>query len=270
MMNAAMAPQRDLRAEIEGLGSWFHNLHLPGGVQTAPDHFLGDFPSFKWQAIAPHLPDDLSGRRVLDIGCNAGFYSFALAERGAEVLGIDTDRRYLRQAEWARELLGVERVRFTEASVFDVDRLEGPFDIVFFMGVLYHLRYPLLALDLVARLRPQRLVFQTLTFGDDNVSSHAREESDFATRERLAEPSWPHMAFIEGSFCKDPTNWWVPNHAAVLGMLRSAGFTIIERPGHEIYLCEISGGAERGIDKDVAFAVEAARCGERQSKGRRP
>ena len=264
------AQRRDLRAEIDALGPWFHNLHLPGGIETAPGHFLGDFPTFKWQAIAPHIPADLTGWRVLDIGCNAGFYSFALAERGAEVLGIDPDRRYLRQAEWARELLGARRVRFAEASVFDADRLEGPFDIVFFMGVLYHLRYPLLALDLIARLRPERLVFQTLTFGDDSVSPHARQETDFSTRERLAEASWPQMAFIEGSFCNDPTNWWVPNHAAVEGMLRSAGFKVIARPGHEIYLCEFSGGTQRETDKGATLAVEAARRGERQPKGRGP
>ena len=271
MMKAARrtAVEQDLRAEIEELGSWFHNLHLPGGVQTAPDHFLGDFPAFKWNAIKDHIAEDLSGQRVLDIGCNAGFYSFALAERGAEVLGIDTDRRYLRQAEWARDLLGEERVRFREASVFEVDRLEGRFDIVFFMGVLYHLRYPLLALDLIARLQPSRLVFQTLTFGDDSVSPHARQETTFETRDRLAEASWPHMAFIEDSFCGDPTNWWVPNHAAVAGMLRSAGFTITARPGHEIYLCELSGGTRRETDNGVRSAAEAVRRGEHQPEGGR-
>lgn len=272
MMEAARrtATARDLRAEIEQLGSWFHNLHLPGGVQTAPGHFLGDFPAFKWNAIKDHIAEDLSGQRVLDIGCNAGFYSFELAKRGAEVLGIDTDRRYLRQAGWARDLLDAEHVRFRKASVFDVDRLEGQFDIVFFMGVLYHLRYPLLALDLIARLKPARLVFQTLTFGDDRVSRHARQETDFATRDRLAEASWPHMAFVEGSFCEDPTNWWVPNHAAVAGMLRSAGFAISARPGHEIYLCEFSGGVEREIDNGVQPAVEAVRRGEHQPEGRKP
>jgi tRNA (mo5U34)-methyltransferase len=260
--------ERDLRAEIAALAPWFHNLHLPGGIETAPDHFLGDFPAFKWAAIKDHLPADLSGRRVLDIGCNAGFYSFALAERGAGVLGIDTDRHYLRQAEWAREVLDARRVRFQQASVYEADHLEGPFDIIFFMGVLYHLRHPLLALDLIARLKPAMMVFQTLTFGDEAVSPHAREESDFATRERLAEPSWPHMAFIEGRFCADPTNWWVPNHAAVMGMLRSAGFEVVAQPGHEIYLCRFAGGVEPEVEADLQAALLAVQRGERQSRGR--
>ena len=83
------------------LAPWFHNLHLPDGRQTAPDHPLGDFPAFKWRQIAPHVPVHLAGRRALDIGCNAGFYSFELARRGAQVTAIDSDERYLAQARWA-------------------------------------------------------------------------------------------------------------------------------------------------------------------------
>src|ERR1041385_2462769 len=86
---------------IQNLQPWFHNLHLPDGTQTAPDHRLGDFPRFKWQQIGGHLPADLTGWRVLDIGCNAGFYSFELGGRGAHVLGIDIDPHYLKQARWA-------------------------------------------------------------------------------------------------------------------------------------------------------------------------
>ena len=76
---------------VEALAPWFHNLHLPGGVQTAPRHALGDFPAFKWREIADGWPHDLSGWRALDVGCNAGFYSFELAKRGAHVLGIDRE-----------------------------------------------------------------------------------------------------------------------------------------------------------------------------------
>src|SRR5437764_1834439 len=91
------------RSQIEALRPWFHNVHLPDGTQTCPDHWLGDFPRFKWQQIAPHLPADLTGWTALDIGCNAGFYSFELVRRGAAVLGIDSDERYLRQARWTAE-----------------------------------------------------------------------------------------------------------------------------------------------------------------------
>ena len=112
--------------KIRAFAPWFHNLHLPDGTQTAPDHFLGDFPNFKWQQIAPHIPADLSGWRVLDIGCNAGFYSFECARRGATVIGIDVDSHYLQQAVWAARQLGFEeQVTFRQMQVYDLARETG-------------------------------------------------------------------------------------------------------------------------------------------------
>ena len=82
----------DLARRIEELGPWFHNLHL-GPHQTAPDHFLGDFPRTKFERFAHAIPEDLSGKSVLDIGCNAGFYSLEMKRRGAaRVLGVDVWR----------------------------------------------------------------------------------------------------------------------------------------------------------------------------------
>src|SRR5213595_3661864 len=80
---------------VAELGEWFHNLDLHG-VATAPHHFLGDFPNVKWKCIEHSIPNDLSGATVLDLGCNAGFYSIQMKRRGAaRVLGIDVDDRYL-------------------------------------------------------------------------------------------------------------------------------------------------------------------------------
>ncbi len=95
------ASHQDAAEEVVRLGPWFHNLHLPDGTQTAPQHLLGDFPAVKWRQIAPLVPADLEGCRALDIGCNAGFYSFELARRGAEVTAMDIEPRYLEQARWA-------------------------------------------------------------------------------------------------------------------------------------------------------------------------
>ena len=228
----------DKQRQIDALAPWFHNLHLPGGVQTLPHHFLGgDFPNFKWQQIRRFVPADLHGWRVLDVGCNAGFYSFQLAERGASVLGIDVEPHYLAQAEWARGELGLEqRVEFRCMEVYDIARSQESFDLVWFMGVFYHLRYPLLALDLLAERTRRLMMFQTLTMPGDDVAANTAD-CPIDDRSRLLAPGWPKMAFIEHRLADDPTNWWAANHACVEAMLRSSGLRIDARPGHEIYLC---------------------------------
>ena len=230
--------------EIEALGPWFHNLHLPDGTQTAPDHFLGgDFPSFKWREIEPVLPARLDGWHVLDVGCNAGFYSFELAKRGATVVGIDVEPLYLTQAKWAAKEFGLaDKVEFREMQVYDLARTTEAFDLVWFMGVFYHLRYPMLALDLLAERTRRLMMFQTLTMPGDSVYS-AKHDYPITERTPLLESGWPKMAFIEHRFAGDPTNWWVPNHAGVEAMLRSAGLKVKARPGHEIYLCELDPGS---------------------------
>ncbi len=227
-----------LQRQIDALGPWFHNLHLPGGEQTAPSHFLGgDFPAFKWREIEPFIPADLHGWRVLDVGCNAGFYSFELARRGADVVGIDVDARYLAQATWARAQFGLEdRVAFRNMEVYEIARSTETFDIVWFMGVFYHLRYPTLALDLLAQRTRRMMIFQTLTMPGEAVRAETTD-CDIADRAPLLDPGWPKLAFIEHSVAGDPTNWWAPNHAAVEAMLRSAGLRVASRPGHEIYVC---------------------------------
>lgn len=231
-------PQTPTEEHVAALGPWFHNLRLPDGTWTAPEHPLGDFPGFKWRQIASYLPEDLTGWRALDIGCNAGYYSFELARRGATVTSFDIDSHYLRQARWvARKYDLADAITFRQMQVYDVARLEQSFDLVLFLGVFYHLRYPLLALDLVADKVERLMAFQTLTVPEDSVSEAAPDRS-IDDREALKKPGWPRMAFVEGRLAGDPTNWWVPNRAGIEALLRSSGLRITGRPGHEIYLCE--------------------------------
>lgn len=239
------------------LAPWFHNLHLPGGLQTAPDHPLGDFPRFKWHEIAPHLPEDLTGLRALDIGCNAGFYTFEFARRGAQVLAIDIDAHYLRQARWAAERLGLsEQIELRQLGVYELARIDPqPFDVVLFLGVLYHLRHPLLALDLVASLTAGTLVVQTLTLPGEALL-RVPEDLPIGARERMRDPGWPTMAFIEHALAGDQTNWWAPDAAAVEAMLRSCGLAVRGRPGHEIWVC--APDSRRPRDARIGAELDAA------------
>jgi tRNA (mo5U34)-methyltransferase len=225
--------------EIQRLGPWFHNLHLPNGTETAPDHPLGDFPAVKWEQIANSIPADLTGWRAVDIGCNAGFYSFELARRGARVVGIDVDEHYLRQARWARDCFGLD-VEFRRQSVYDLGRTAERFDLVVFLGVLYHLRYFMLGLDVVAEKVERLLVFQTLMM-PGTLWADTPTDLPLTGRRRMRRPDWPKVAFIEKRLAGDPTNWWAPNVAAIYAMLRSSGLEIVERPGHELFVCRPTG-----------------------------
>ena len=264
---------QQLQDRVRELEPWFHNVHLPaddgGTVQTRPDGPFGDFPRFKWNEIAPHLDADLSGQRVLDIGCNAGFYTIELARRGADVTAIDLSDHYLTQAKLAVEVSGVgDKVTFHKTQVYDLARQVGPaweFDLILFMGVFYHLRYPLLGLDVVrSKLKVGgRMVFQTLTMpgGDEPAGATDTTNATFQTRDRLTADGWPKMAFFEHGFVDDPTNWWAANAAACEAMLRSTGLEIVARPGHEIYLARATESHGSGL-RDVRDAEFAAATGQ--------
>jgi tRNA (mo5U34)-methyltransferase len=243
----------DLAQRIAELGQWFHNIDLHG-VPTAPDHFLGDYPRVKWEHIAPAIPEDLTGATVLDIGCNGGFYSMEMKRRGASrVLALDVDDRYLDQGRFAAATLGYD-IEFQKLSVYDVDQVPGKFDWVLFMGVFYHLRYPLYALDKVVKKVGGRLLFQSLLRGS-LTTRHWAENYGFWETEVFSDPEFPCMYFIENKYADDPTNWWFPNAAAAEGALRSAGLEIIAHPEEETWLCAPDQGTREGrfvIDAELA------------------
>lgn len=232
-----MSMSRDLIArKVEKLGPWFHNMDL-GGVQTAPGHFLGDYPRSKFARFAHAIPEDLRGKTVLDIGCNGGFYSIEMKRRGADrVLGIDFDEQYLAQARFAARVLGME-IELRQMSVYDVAQLHEKFDVVLFLGVLYHLRHPLLALDIVHdHVVKDTMLFQSMQRGSTGVTP-LEKDYPFEEHRIFDDPSFPKLHFVEHDYARDPTNWWIPNRACVEAMLRSAGFTILSNPEPEVYLC---------------------------------
>jgi len=242
-----------IEARVRDLGPWFHNLDLHG-VRTAPDHFLGDYPSSHWRTFENALPWDLRGRTVLDIGCNAGFFSLRMKERGADrVVGIDSDERYLAQARFAAEVAGAE-IDFRRMTVYEIAQLKERFDLVLFMGVLYHLRHPLLALDLLhEHVVADLLVFQTMLRGSEEACP-VEPDYPFSERAVFDRSDFPRLHFIERKYAGDPTNWWIPNRAGAEAMLRSAGFAIVNRPAPEVFVCRRAELASK--EDDPALHVE--------------
>ncbi len=151
-------------------------------------------------------------------------------------MGIDFDEDYLAQARFAAEVEGLD-IEFTRLSVYDVAALGERFDIVFFIGVLYHLRHPLLALDLIhEHAAKDLLVFQSMQRGSD-ATMQLREDYEFWETAIFDDPAFPKLHFIEHSYAHDPTNWWAPNRACAAAMVRSAGFTIEAHPEEEVFIC---------------------------------
>lgn len=241
------SPER-IRRRVGELGEWFQNLNLRG-VPTAPGHYLGDYPTAKWRQIATALPERMDGLTVLDVGCNAGFHALECKRRGARrVVGVDVSAQYLEQARFASEVLELE-VEWRQLSVYDLGSLlaaepASRFDYVFFMGLFYHLRYPLYALDLVVEAVGQRLVFQTMLRGAEAVEL-AQPDYSFWDDSPFANAALPRLHFIEQRYAGDPTNWWIPNRAAAEAMLRSAGLGILAHPEPETWICQPEPGALR-------------------------
>jgi tRNA (mo5U34)-methyltransferase len=248
-VNPIELTQIELTQKVEALGDWFHNIDLDG-VSTAPNHFLGDYPNIKWKQISSVFPADLKGASVLDVGCNAGFYSIALKQRGAgRVLGVDVDARYLDQARFAAEFLHLD-IEFQKCTVYEVDSIAGQFDYVLFMGLFYHLRYPLLALDKVVKKVSGRLVFQTMLRG----SKHAypvKPNYDFWNKKIFTDSDFPAAYFIENSYSNDQTNWFIPNRSGAEGMLRSAGLEIVAHPEPETWVCE-----PKSVQRDGRYILD--------------
>jgi tRNA (mo5U34)-methyltransferase len=223
-----------LAERIKSLEPWFQNLRL-AGIATAPGHFLGDYPQIKWRALSAALPASLAGASVLEVGCNAGFYAFECKRRGAaRVVGVDVDEHYLAQARLASDVLDLQ-VEFRRASVYELAGEPERFDYVFFMGLFYHLRYPLYALDLLVKKTRNALVFQSMIRGEP--PRQVADDYDFWDAAPFAQPGFPAMYFMEHSFAGDPTNWWIPNAAAMEAILRSSGLELCAHPEPETWIC---------------------------------
>lgn len=206
----------DLRSRVEAL-RWYHTIDLGGGVVTPG---VDDTP----QRLARlDLPASLAGLSVLDIGAWDGFFSFECERRGAARV-VAADHYSWSASGWgtkqgfqlARQALG-SKVEDVDLDVMDLsaERI-GTFDLVLFLGVLYHLRHPLLALERVASVTGGTLILETVV--------------DMVGVGRPAAAFYP-----DRELNNDPTNWWGPNPAAVHGMLGAAGFsavrTVTEPPG---------------------------------------
>lgn len=228
-----------LRRRIAELGVWYHNLELAPGVWTNPA--MGDYPRPRWSLIESHVPADLTGKTVLDLSCNSGFFSIQMKRRGASrVVGVERFGEAVEQARLVREMTGVDfEIVHDDVYSFCWNNTEI-FDYVLFMGLFYHLRAPLFVLDRIALFVKKKMFFQTVVRGDDPAAGPLRIPADIDINdlELFRHPAFPRAVFIEGISNGDWSNWWFVNSNCLHAMLRSAGFTRYTQISGDTFVCD--------------------------------
>jgi tRNA (mo5U34)-methyltransferase len=208
MQHEARMNRGEIEQEVSGYTAWYHRIQLAPGLVTPGTH-----PSEEALELLDRvgLPSSCHGLRVLDIGCRDGFFSFALEARGAEVVAIDyaaPDATGFRVA--ARCLKS--SVTYAMDNVYDITPEKyGRFDVILFLGLLYHLRHPMLALDrLRAMASPDALLFCETRLADAKSAKRSNT------------PLWQFHP--RDSLLGDWTNKWAPNMPALVAVIEECLF----------------------------------------------
>src|SRR5882762_1639480 len=222
-----MTPE-EIQTELKRLEPWFHRIDLGGGLFTKTESVMGepiDHPLGPWQTIQKLLPSDLSGKTLLDVGCNAGFYAFEAKRRGAKhVLGVDGQRQHVRQGLFVRKVLGLD-VEFRRLNVYELNpRTVGQFDITLALGLLYHLKHPILALENLYQVTKELLIIETA------IMPPERTPKSFVHPLGDKQMLLHALALVENpAEAKEQVfNWFLPGVEALKALLRTTGFTEVE------------------------------------------
>ena len=202
----AASPSHDsIRKQVEKLGPWFHQIDLGDGLLTrsispAPGPQPVDHPLPRWEKVMNALPADLSGMRILDLGCSDGFFSIKMAERGAdEIVAIDGAGKAIERLAWAAPQLGWHAIKPVVGDVYRLPQDLGTFDFVLMFALLYHVKEPLLCLEIVSGL--SEIVYLETIADEDDENSHLRLQ---LPRQGVhAVPKW----FPTTRCLKDMLNW---------------------------------------------------------------
>ncbi len=208
---------QDHSIDIDKMNSmeWYHRIDLGDGIVT-PGLTHPGFQKL-WNHISTFLDGvDFHGKSVLDIGCWDGKWSFEAERRGASLVVATDDisqRTYgsEQQFKFAQTALDSQTIYHPHVSVYDIDQVsEGPFDIILFMGVLYHLRYPFYALAKIRHMLKEGgiLVIETACMND---SSRSYMETQLG---------------LNYTIYPDPTTWCAPSILCLREMLESSYFDV--------------------------------------------
>ncbi len=209
----------EVRARVAKVKVWYHKIELRRGISTPG---IND-PTDTMKHL--ELPADCRGMRALDLGARDGFFSFEMERRGAQVVAIDYAPKHVTGFATAAEILG-SKVEYRQANIYDLTPdAVGKFDVVLFLGLLYHLPDPMQAINLVRALCTGRLCMETHAIDNCLMMPDGKMSTLKDVAPVLA--NIPLMQFYPGtSLSGDHTNYWGPNLKCLTGMLEECRFKV--------------------------------------------
>jgi tRNA (mo5U34)-methyltransferase len=218
-----MTPE-EILLELKRLEPWFHRIDLGNGLYTKSASAIGEpleHPRPTWEKVKVCLPEGVAGKTVLDVGCNAGFYAIEMKRReAARVLGIDSQRNLISQAIFVRDLLGLE-IEYRRMSVYDLDPRDlGQFDITLALGLLYHCKHLVLALEKLFTVTRELLIIETAIYPPEHAPA------SFSYEVGGQKPVLHPLAYVENPpDAKEAIyNWFLPGVSALCALLKNIGF----------------------------------------------
>src|SRR5256885_714282 len=214
----------EILAGLKILEPWFHRIDLGDGIFTKTESVMGepvDHPRETWEVIQQCLPANLTGKSVLDVGCNGGFYCVEAKRRGAHrVLGVDGQRQHVRQALFVRKVLGLD-LEFRRFSVYDLDPATvGVFDVTLALGLVYHLKHLVLALERLYDVTREILIVETAIIPPEQTPS-----SFIQPLGEIRQTLHPIFSAENPPEAKEQVyNWFLPSPDALRGLLLNVGF----------------------------------------------
>jgi tRNA (mo5U34)-methyltransferase len=220
--------REEILSGVKLLEPWFHRIDLGHGIFTKTESVMGepvDHPREAWEVIRQCLPDDLTNKSVLDVGCNGGFYCVEAKRRGARrVMGVDGQRQHVRQALFVRKVLGLD-LEFRRFSVYDLNpETVGRFDITLALGLVYHLKHLVFALERLYDVTNELLIVETAIIPPEQTP-----KSFVQPLGELKQTLHPIFYAQNQPEVKEQVfNWFLPSPTALQALLHNTGFENVE------------------------------------------
>ena len=238
--------REEILAGLKQLEPWFQAIELGSGIVTKMKSAAGepeDHPKGEWQVIRNLIPADLSGKSLLDVGCNAGFFSVEAKRRGAtRVLGVDSQRHHIRQACFVRNVLRLD-IEFRRMSVYDLaSSAIGQFDITLALGLLYHCKHLVRALENLFYITKETLVLETAVYPVPETLRSLINQLGLEAPDVARGRATHLLAYVENPpEAKEAVyNWFLPTLSSMTALLKNIGFSdVAVHPYNDraVYVC---------------------------------